>query len=88
LHVRGAVCRRTVLEQSQYDVIMTSWSSIEEVSKRYHQNFLLCSNNEIISYIAYLFNNFCEEVYVVASFKVVWQQTTGEVANSIVFVGR
>jgi len=36
----------TVHRWQQYDVIMTSWSSIEEVSKRYHQNFLLCNNNE------------------------------------------
>ena len=62
---------------------MTSWSSIEEDSKRYHQNFLLCNNNEITACTAYLFNSFCEEVYVVASFKVVQQQTTGEVENSI-----
>jgi len=30
-----------------------------------------------------LFNSFCEEVYVVAFFKVMLQQTIGEVANSI-----
>jgi len=30
-----------------------------------------------------LFDSFCEEVYVVAFFKVVQQQTRGEVANSI-----
>jgi len=73
LHVRGAVCWCTVLlEQSRYqtlriagsssDVIMTSRSSIEEVSKRYHQNFLLCNNNDITACIADLFNSFCEEV--------------------------
>jgi len=48
-----------------------------EVNKRYHQNFLLCNNNEIIAYIADLSNSFCEEVYVVAFFKVVQQQTIG-----------
>jgi len=31
---------------------------MEEYVKRYHQNFLLCSNNEVI---ADLFNSFCEE---------------------------
>jgi len=68
----------------QYDVTMTSWSSIEEVSKRYHQNFLHCNNNEITT-----FNSFCEKEYAIAFFKVRQQQTTGEVAHSItVFVGR
>jgi len=33
--------------------------------------------------IADLFSSFCEEVYVVAFFKVMQQQTIGEVANSI-----
>ena len=56
---------------SQYDVIMTLQSSIEEDSKKYHQNFLLCNNNEITACIADLFNSFCEEVYAVAVFKVV-----------------
>ena len=46
--------------------IMTSWSSIEEVSKWYHQNFLLCNNNEITACIADWFYSFCEEVYAVA----------------------
>ena len=54
-----------------------------EVSKRYHQNFLLCNNNEITAYIADLFYNFFEEVYAVALFKVVQQQTIGGVGNSI-----
>jgi len=31
------------------DSSVTSWSSIEEVSKRYHQNYLLCNNNEVTS---------------------------------------
>jgi len=30
-----------------YNIIMMSRSSIEELSKRYHQNFLLCNDNEI-----------------------------------------
>jgi len=64
---------------------MTSWSSIfKEVNKRYHQNFLLCSNNEITVCIAHLFNSFCEEVYAVEFFKVVQQQTIGEVGNWII----
>ena len=96
LHVRGAVCRCTVLLEhkvitrhfayrwQQYDVIMTSGSSVEEVSKRCHQNFLLCSHNEITACIADLFNSFREEVYAVVFFKVVQQQTIGEVGNSIV----
>jgi len=48
----------SVYRWQQYDVIMTSWSSIEEVSKRYHHNFLLCKNNEITACIADLFNSF------------------------------
>ena len=63
---------------------MTSCSSIEEVSKRYHQNFLLCNNNEITACIAALFNSFCEGVYAVAFFKVVQQQTIGKVGKSII----
>ena len=54
LHERGAVCWCTVLlQESSYQtlriagVIMTSSSSIEEVCKTYHQNFLLRNNNEI-----------------------------------------
>jgi len=57
---------------------MTSRSSVEEVNKKYQQNFLLHNNNEITACIADLFNSFCEEVYAVAFFKVVQQQTTGE----------
>jgi len=56
-------------------------SGIKEVSKRYHQNFLLCNNNEITACIADLLNRFCEEVYAVAFLKVVQQHTAGEVAN-------
>jgi len=59
----------------QYDVIMVSRSIIKEVSKIYHQNFLLCNNNEITTCIADLFNSFCEDVYAVALFKVVQQRT-------------
>jgi len=102
LHARGAVCQCTVLlEQSryltgwhsvyrwqQYDVIMTSWSSIEEVSKRYHQNFLLCNNNKITACIADLFNSFCEEVYAVEFFKVVRQQTMGKVEIQLYICGQ
>jgi len=73
------VNRHSAYRWQQYDVIMTSWSSIEEVSKRYHQNFLLCNNNEIAACIADLFNSFCEEVFAVA----VQQQTISEVRNSI-----
>ena len=56
---------------------------IEENSKIYHQNFLLCNNdeNEITACVADLLNNYCEEVYVVAFLKVVQQQTIGKVAN-------
>jgi len=42
--------------------------------QRYPQNFLLCNNNEITACIADLFNSFCEEVYVVAFFKLMQQQ--------------
>jgi len=77
------VTRHSAYRWQQYDVIMTSWSSIKEVSKRYHQNFLFCNNNEITACIAASFNSFCEQVYVVAFFKVVQQQTAGEVGNWI-----
>jgi len=69
-----------------YDVVVTSRSSIEEDSKRYHQNYLLCNDNEITACIANLFNSFCEEVYVVSFFKVMQQQTIGEVTNSITYL--
>jgi len=46
----------------------------------------LCNNNQITACIAYLCS-FCEEVYVVAFFKVMQQQITGEVANSTMFCG-
>ena len=52
-------------------------------SKRCHQNFLLCNNSEITARIADLFSSFCEEVYVVAFFVVMQQQTIGEVPNSV-----
>ena len=77
------VTRDSAYRWQWYDVIMTWWSSIEQVSKRYHQNFLLCNNNEITTCIADLLNRFCEEAYAVAFFKVVQQQTIGEVGNSI-----
>jgi len=96
-HVRDAVCGALSCWNTkslpdiaycwqQYDVIMTSRSSIEEVSKRYHQNVLLCNNNEITACIADLFNTFCEEVYAVAFFKVAQQQTIGIVGNSTMYL--
>ena len=75
------VTRHSAYRWQQYDVIMTSRSSIEEVSKRYHQNFLLCNHNEITACVADLFNSFCEEVYAVAFFKAVNQQTISKVGN-------
>jgi len=47
---------------------------------------VLCNYNEITACIAHLFNSFCEEVNVVAFFKVVRQQTIGEVANPIMYL--
>jgi len=64
---------------------MTSCSSIEETSKRYHQHFLLCNNNEITTCIADLFTSFCEEVHAVAFFKVVQRQTIGKMGNSAIY---
>ena len=61
----------TAYRWQQYDVILTSWCSTKEVSKRYHQKFLFCNNNKIIAHIADLLTSFCEEVYAVAFFKVV-----------------
>ena len=41
-------CYQTLrMAGSSISFIMTSWNSVEEVSKRYHQNFLLCNNIEI-----------------------------------------
>jgi len=77
------VTRHSACRWQQYDVIMTSKSSTEEVSKRHHQNFLLCNNNEITACTADLSNSFCEEVYAVAFFKVVQRQTIRKVENSI-----
>ena len=48
---------RTAGSAVQYDVVMMLWSSIEENSKKYHQNFLLCNNNEITACIAHYFIN-------------------------------
>jgi len=44
---------------------------------------VLYNNNNIAACIADLFNSFYEEVYAVAFFKVVQQQTIGKVRNSI-----
>ena len=76
------VTTQSVYHRQQCDVIMTSWSSIKEVSKTYLQNFLLFNKTEITTCLADLFNSFCA-VYAVASFKVVQQQTIGKVGNSI-----
>jgi len=87
---RGAVCWCTVLlEQSRYQTLCVSLAAVwrhynEEVRKRYHQNFLLCNNNEITACIADLLNSFCEQVYAVAFLKVVQQHTTGKVGNSTI----
>jgi len=77
----NVVTRHSAYLWQQCDIIMMSWSSIEEVSKRYHQNLLFCNNNAITACIADLFNSFCEEVYAVEFFP---QQTIGEVGNSII----
>ena len=47
--------------------------------------FIIYGNNEITTCIADLFNTFCEEVYAVAFFKVVQQQTVGKVRNSTIY---
>jgi len=95
LHVRSAVCRCNVLLEhrvvtwqsayrwQQYDCMTSLWRHEEHQRSQYHQDFLLCNNNEITACIADLFNSFCEEVYAVAFFKVVKQQTIGKVGNSI-----
>jgi len=69
-----------------YDVIMTSWSSTEEVSKRYHHNFLFCNNNEITACIAELFKSFLWRSVCGWIFKVVQQQTIGKVGNSFTYL--
>jgi len=96
--MHGAVCTLPVHcpvgTQNRYQTLCVSlaavWrhydvgSSIEEDSKRYHQNFLFCNNNEITACIADLFSSFCEAVCAVAFFKVVQQQTIGKVGNSVI----
>jgi len=62
-------CKQVHTEWRQYNVILTLWSIIEEDSKIYHRNFLLCNNNEITACIVDLFNSYCEELYVVAFFQ-------------------
>jgi len=87
-------CRCTVLlEQSHYQTLRIAGISMRSLWRReaaskksareYHQNFLLCNNNEITAHIADLFNSFCEEVYAVAFLKVVQQQTISKVGNSL-----
>ena len=60
---------------------LTSWSSIEEDSKRYHQNFLFVTTMKLPHALQIYSTVFCEEVYAVAFFKVVQQQTIGFVEN-------
>ena len=72
---------------------MTSLWRREAASKKLVRDitktFLFCNSSEITACIADLFNSFCEEVHVVAFFKVVQQQTIGEVGNfNYMFVGR
>jgi len=45
---------------------------IEEVSERYHQNFLLCNNNEITACIVDLFISFCEVIFQWQKFGQLW----------------
>jgi len=61
-------------------------ASKKTVGKIYHQNSLLCNDNEITARITDLCNSFFVKkctVYVFAFFKVLQQQTIGEVENSI-----
>ena len=44
-HTHGSPARHSAYHWQQYDVIMMSQRSMEEVSNRYHQNFLVCNNN-------------------------------------------
>ena len=53
-----------LLRHTKSTVLHSTLSPVYNGLKGYHQNFLLCNNNEIIAYIADLFNSFCEEVYV------------------------
>jgi len=78
------VTRHSWYRWQQNGVIMTSWSSTEEDSNIYHQNFMLCNYNENTACIADLFNSFCKAVYAVAFFKVVQQQNIGKVRNSVI----
>ena len=44
---------------------------------------MLYNDNEVTACMADLVNSFCEEVYEVTFFKIVQQQTIGEVGNLI-----
>jgi len=63
----------------------SSWRREAASKKRYHQNFLLCNNNEITACIADLFNKILWSTVcrAVAFFKVMHQQTVGKVGNSM-----
>ena len=54
-----------------------------DVSKKYHQNFLLCNNNEITACIADLLNSLLWRSVCGCIFSVMQQQTIGKVVNSI-----
>jgi len=95
MHVRGAVCRCTVLlKQSRYQILRIAGSSMtslwrrEVSSKKSIRDITKIScfltTMKFTACIADLFNSFCEEVYAVAFFKVVQQQTIGKVGNSII----
>jgi len=68
------------------DVIMTSWSSIEEDIKMYYQNFLLCNSNEIPHALQIYSTVSAKKCTWLHFFEVMQQQTIGEVANSITYL--
>ena len=80
------VTRHSAYRWQQYDVIMTLWSSTEEVSMRYHQNFLLCNDNESRNYRMhcrfiqqFLWKSVCGCIFHGSAANY----SLGEVANSI-----
>jgi len=64
--------------------IMTSWNSVEEVSKRYYQNFLLCNNIEIYRLHCRFIQQFLRRSVCGCIFQGSAQQTISGVRNSII----
>jgi len=83
------VTRHSAYRWQQYDVTMTSWSSIEEVSKRCNPNFMLVTKMKL-PHVRFHCNNNCKFIQQFlwrsvcgCIFKVLQPQTISEVRNLI-----